>query len=81
MPLVNALKYFCIFIIEYLREYEFIFETTLAHVSGDPGVLFAEKIEGRKSRATVPLTSQNSHANIARKYKAILPKLFNSELY
>jgi hypothetical protein len=30
-------------IIEYLREYEFIFETALAHESGDPGILFAEK--------------------------------------
>jgi hypothetical protein len=29
--------------IEYLREYEFIFKTALAHESGDPGVLFAEK--------------------------------------
>jgi hypothetical protein len=40
-------------IIEYLLEYEFIFETALAHESGDPGVLFAEKTEGRKSRDTV----------------------------
>jgi hypothetical protein len=30
-------------IIEYLSEYEFIFETALVHESGDPGVLFAEK--------------------------------------
>jgi hypothetical protein len=29
--------------IEYLREYEFIFKTALAHETGDPGVLFAEK--------------------------------------
>jgi hypothetical protein len=29
--------------IEYLREYEFIFKTALAHESGDQGVLFAEK--------------------------------------
>jgi hypothetical protein len=29
-------------IIEYLREYKFIFKTALAHESGDPGVLFAE---------------------------------------
>jgi hypothetical protein len=36
------------FIIEYLREYKF--ETALAHESGDPDVLFAEKNEGRKSR-------------------------------
>jgi hypothetical protein len=44
-----------IFIIEYLSEYEFIFETTLAHEAGDTVVLFAEKNEGRKSRGTVPL--------------------------
>jgi hypothetical protein len=42
-----------IFIIEYLREYEFIFEK--AHESGGPGVLIDEKTEGRKSRDTVPL--------------------------
>jgi hypothetical protein len=41
--------------IEYVREYEFIFKTALAHESGDLGVLFAEKTEGRKSRETVPL--------------------------
>jgi hypothetical protein len=29
--------------IGYLRKYEFIFETGLAHESGDPGVLFSEK--------------------------------------
>jgi hypothetical protein len=44
-----------IFVIEYLREYEFIFETALPHESGGPGVLIYEKIEGRKSRDTVPL--------------------------
>jgi hypothetical protein len=38
------------------REYEFIFETALAHESGDPGVLFAEETEGRKSRDTAHLT-------------------------
>jgi hypothetical protein len=31
------------FIIEYLREYKFIFETALAHDDGDPGVLIDEK--------------------------------------
>jgi hypothetical protein len=41
--------------IEYLREYEFIFETALVHESGDPGVLFAEKTEGQKSRENVSL--------------------------
>jgi hypothetical protein len=36
--------------IEYLRDYEFIFETAFAHESGDSGVLLAEKkTEGRKS--------------------------------
>jgi hypothetical protein len=40
--------------IEYLREYEFIFKTALAHESGDQGVL-PKKTEGRKSRETVPL--------------------------
>jgi hypothetical protein len=33
---------------KYLRKYEFIFETALAHESGDPGVLFAEKNRGSK---------------------------------
>jgi hypothetical protein len=31
-----------IFAVEYLREYESIFETTLAYESVDPGVLFDE---------------------------------------
>jgi hypothetical protein len=30
-------------IIEYLCEYEFVFETALAHESWDPGVLIDEK--------------------------------------
>jgi hypothetical protein len=34
--------------IEYLREYEFKLETILAHESGDPEVLFAEKNRGSK---------------------------------
>jgi hypothetical protein len=37
-----------IFIIEYLRKYEFIFETALAHESGGPGVLIVEKNWGSK---------------------------------
>jgi hypothetical protein len=41
--------------IEYLCEYEFIYKTALAHESGDPGVLFAQKNRGRKSRETVSL--------------------------
>jgi hypothetical protein len=35
-----------IFVVEYLREYESIFETSLAHKSVDPEVLFDEKIRG-----------------------------------
>jgi hypothetical protein len=42
-------------LIEYLREFESICKTVLAHKSGDPGVQFNEKTEGRKSRETVPL--------------------------
>jgi hypothetical protein len=42
-------------LIEYLREFESICKTVLAHESGDPGVQFNETTEGRKSRATVPL--------------------------
>jgi hypothetical protein len=37
-----------IFIIEYLREYKFVFETALAHESGGPGVLIDEKNWGPK---------------------------------
>jgi hypothetical protein len=37
-----------IFIIEYLREYKFIFKTALAHESGGPGVLIDEKNWGSK---------------------------------
>jgi hypothetical protein len=37
-----------IFIIEYLREYEFMFETALAHESGGPGVLIDGKNWGSK---------------------------------
>jgi hypothetical protein len=42
-----AVKYnrkFAIFVVEYLREYEPIFETPLAHETGDPGVQFDEKL-------------------------------------
>jgi hypothetical protein len=42
-------------VVQYLREYESIFETALAHESVDPGVLFDEKTTGRKSCETVPL--------------------------
>jgi hypothetical protein len=42
--------------IEFLIEFESIFKTALAHVSGHPGVPFNEekKTAGRKSRDTVP---------------------------
>jgi hypothetical protein len=46
-----------IFKVDYLRKYESIFETALAHESVHPGVLFDEKIRGKKSRATVPLSA------------------------
>jgi hypothetical protein len=42
-------------LIEYLREFESICKTVLAHESGDPGAQFNEKTEGRKSRETVSL--------------------------
>jgi hypothetical protein len=32
-----------IFVVEYLREFESISKTVLAHESGDPGVQFIEK--------------------------------------
>jgi hypothetical protein len=34
--------------VDYFREYEFIFETALAHESVDPGVLFDEKNQRSK---------------------------------
>jgi hypothetical protein len=43
-----------ILIIEYLREYEFIFETALAHESSSPGVLIDEKIRGSKISRDCP---------------------------
>jgi hypothetical protein len=46
-----------IFIIEYLREYEFIFETALAHESGGPGVLIDEKNWGSKISWHCPFNS------------------------
>jgi hypothetical protein len=45
-----------IFVVEYLREYESIFETASTLESVDLGLLFDEKTRGRKSRETVPLT-------------------------
>jgi hypothetical protein len=46
----------CLSRVECLREFESICKTVLAHESGDPGVQFNEKTEGRKSRYTVPLS-------------------------
>jgi hypothetical protein len=46
-------------LIEYLREFESICKTVLAHESGDPGAQFNEKSEGQKSRETVPLNRSN----------------------
>jgi hypothetical protein len=34
-----------IFVVEYLREYDSIFETAFAHESVDPGVLYDKKTE------------------------------------
>jgi hypothetical protein len=47
-----------IFKVDFLREYESIFETALAHESVGPGVLIDEKTRCRKSRATVPLNKR-----------------------
>jgi hypothetical protein len=44
-----------IFLVEYLRKYESIFDSALDLESWDPRVLFAEKNISRKSRETVPL--------------------------
>jgi hypothetical protein len=49
--------------VDYLHEYESIFETALAHESMDPGVLFDEKNRGRKSRETVSLNVNISSLN------------------
>jgi hypothetical protein len=40
--------------IEFLREFESIFETALARESGHPRVPFNENTKDRKSRETVP---------------------------
>jgi hypothetical protein len=39
----------------FVVEFESLCKTVLAHESGDPGVQFSEKIEGKKSCETVPL--------------------------
>jgi hypothetical protein len=43
------------FVIEYLLDYESIFETTIVRKSRDSGVLFAQKTKDRKSGDTVTL--------------------------
>jgi hypothetical protein len=48
---------------EYLREFEYIFKTVLAHESGDPGVQFNEKNEGRKSREIVSLSKYGTEVS------------------
>jgi hypothetical protein len=48
-------------LIEYLREFESICKTVLAHESVDPGVKFNEKTVGQKSRDTVPLIFHNKN--------------------
>jgi hypothetical protein len=45
---------------KYLREYGSIFEAASACKLGDPGVLFAEKNEDRKSSDTNPLRFKSS---------------------
>jgi hypothetical protein len=50
--------------IEYLREYEFIFKTALAHESGDPGVLFAEKNRGSKILWDCPFKQRFLHITL-----------------
>jgi hypothetical protein len=42
--------------IKFLREFESIFKTALAHESGKPGTLFNEKNKGKKSCESVPLS-------------------------
>jgi hypothetical protein len=44
-----------IFIIKYLCEYKFIFETALAMNQGAQGYWLMKKTEGQKSRDSVPL--------------------------
>jgi hypothetical protein len=51
-----------------------ICKTVLAHESGDPGVQFNEKTEGRKSRDTVPLkelTVQKTHFALCTLYSNV----------
>jgi hypothetical protein len=68
--------------VEYLRKYEFIYDTSLAHKSGDPGVLFSEKNRGSKilwycQRKTLLLLSPYSHGLLYLKYGLIFTKNLN----
>jgi hypothetical protein len=49
-------RFFSSNLVEDLREFESICKTVLAHESGDPGIQFNEKTDGKKSRDTVPLS-------------------------
>jgi hypothetical protein len=51
-------QFFSSNLIEYIREFESICKTVLAHEPGVPGVQLIEKTVGRKSRETVPLKFQ-----------------------
>ncbi len=46
------------YLIEYLGEFEFIFETVLGYVSGDRMGYFEAKKRSRKSHAWAPLRSK-----------------------
>jgi hypothetical protein len=63
-----------IFVVEYLREFEYICKTVLAHESWDPGVQVNEKTEGGKSCETVPL---NTSANTSRTTRTIGSVIIN----
>jgi hypothetical protein len=45
--------------LNFRKEYRNVF----SHESGDPGVLFAQKTEGQKSRETVPLSEVHNQPN------------------
>jgi hypothetical protein len=54
IPLRSLINGLIIFVVEYIRECESIYETTLAHESMDPGVLFDEQTRGRKNSLDCP---------------------------
>jgi hypothetical protein len=59
-----------IFTIEYLRQYEFIFETALVHESGGPGVLIDEK--NSKISWHCPFNDRKSAKNKTLHFSSIL---------